>query len=63
LIEPGEIERFRRHLACRLETCDWYEDHLGAALCRVCGSGFVPTARKFLEKLYGADTLSANHAS
>jgi hypothetical protein len=51
-IDDAEIARFRDNLDCHLPDCDWHEDRSGAAWCEVCGSGYLPSARAFLAKLY-----------
>jgi len=52
MLTTQEIARFRDNLDCHLKDCDWHEDKDGAAWCEVCGSGFLPSARGFLKRLY-----------
>ena len=49
-MDGAEIARFRANLDCHSDDCDWHEDEHGAAWCEVCGSGYLPSARRFLAK-------------
>lgn len=54
MLDEAEIARFRDNLDCPmpLEDCDWHEDKDGAAWCHCCNSGYLPSARELLRRLY-----------
>lgn len=61
MLDDAEISRFKRNLDCVGRDCDWHEDRDGVAWCEVCGSGYLPSARSFLQRYY--EKVDANRQS